>query len=159
MSSLCQRVSKPPSGPFGAEFVQMTSTNIFDTTRKRQKFSADMQRRPQNTNSKKQKDTLLKPLTTAPERTRTCLYNAKRFPEKKLPGSQASPTCPSDIVVKINWSWNNGWKYTVSGKPKQSERNVLHCHFIHHDSQADWPQIETGPLWLHLSDKTPKTRN
>jgi len=118
-----------------------------------------MQRRPQNTNSKKQKDALLKPLTTAPERTRTCLYNAQRYPEKKLPGSQASPTCPSDIVVKINWSWNNGWKYTVSGKPKQSERNVRHCHFIHHDSQADWPQIETGPLWLHLPDKTPKTRN
>ena len=49
-------------------------------------------------------DTHLNPLTPAPEYKSTCLYNVQRFPEQKLPGSQASPVCPTDIVVKINWS-------------------------------------------------------
>jgi hypothetical protein len=34
---------------------------------------------------------------------------------------------------------------TDSGKPKYSEKNLSHCHFLHDKSHMDWPGVEPGP--------------
>jgi hypothetical protein len=36
------------------------------------------------------------------------------------------------------------WNETDRGKPKYSGKNLSQCHFIHHKSQMDWPEIEYG---------------
>jgi hypothetical protein len=40
------------------------------------------------------------------------------------------------------------WNNIDRGKPKNSEKNLYQCHFVHHKSHMDWPWRETGPpLW------------
>jgi len=34
---------------------------------------------------------------------------------------------------------------TDRAKPKCPEKNLTHCHSVHHKSQRDWVGIETGP--------------
>jgi hypothetical protein len=34
------------------------------------------------------------------------------------------------------------WLDTDKGKPKYSEENLSHCHFVHDISQVQWPGIE-----------------
>jgi hypothetical protein len=34
---------------------------------------------------------------------------------------------------------------THFGKHKYSEKNLLHCHLVHHKSHMDWTEIETKP--------------
>jgi hypothetical protein len=70
------------------------------------------------------------------------------FRKKKcvLEGSQASPICPavkSNVWMKRGHRWND----IEGGKPKYSEQNLSHCHFVHQKSDTDRPGIEPGPLW------------
>jgi hypothetical protein len=60
---------------------------------------------------------------------------------------QASPACPSEnISIKMSVEhWRND---TDGGKRKHSEKNLLHCHIVHHKYHMDWTGIETAfPRW------------
>jgi hypothetical protein len=37
------------------------------------------------------------------------------------------------------------WNDADRGKPKYSEKNLSHCHFVHYRSLMDGPGIEHGP--------------
>jgi hypothetical protein len=41
-------------------------------------------------------------------------------------------------------SMEQWWSDTDRGKPKYSEKNLSHCHFVPHKSHTDWPGIEPG---------------
>jgi hypothetical protein len=34
------------------------------------------------------------------------------------------------------------WNDIDRGEPKNLERNVFQCHFVHHKSRMDWPERE-----------------
>jgi hypothetical protein len=36
------------------------------------------------------------------------------------------------------------WNDTGRGKLKYSEKNLFHCHVVHHKSHMDWPGIKLG---------------
>jgi hypothetical protein len=38
------------------------------------------------------------------------------------------------------WRWND----IDRGKPKNSEKNLSQCHFVHNKSHTDWPDREPG---------------
>jgi hypothetical protein len=48
---------------------------------------------------------------------------------------------PNDIWVNMEQWWND----IDMEKPKDSEKDLFQCHFIHHKSHMDWPGRETGP--------------
>ena len=66
------------------------------------------------------------------------------------------------LRVYVSWwmnEWMNvehGWNDTDRRKRKQPEKNLSHCHSVHHKAHADWPWNEPGlwsekPVANHLS--------
>jgi hypothetical protein len=54
---------------------------------------------------------------------------------------------PTGLFVFSQWflSMEPWWNDTGRGRPKNSERNVSQCHFVHHKSQMNWLGREPGP--------------
>jgi len=42
-------------------------------------------------------------------------------------------------------AWNAGGMTQTVEKPKYAERDLSQCHFVHHSSHTDRPEIEPGP--------------
>ena len=64
-----------------------------------------------------------------------------------IKNSFASSACATgNISAKITISMGQWWNYTDrGGKPKYSEKNLSHFHFVHHKSHMDWPGMALGP--------------
>jgi hypothetical protein len=65
-------------------------------------------------------------------------------------GSSTQAWMPTYISIlripQIIWVWRVTvvW-YVDRRKPKNSEKNLSQCHFVHHKSHMDWPGCEPGP--------------
>jgi hypothetical protein len=50
--------------------------------------------------------------------------------------------------MSMEHSWNDNEK----GKLKYINKNLFHCHFVHHKSHTDWPGTEPRPPWYMKSE-------
>jgi hypothetical protein len=48
------------------------------------------------------------------------------------------------------------WNDILTGKPKNSEKNLSQCHSVHHKSHIDWPGCEPWPPQWEASDEWPE---
>ena len=50
------------------------------------------------------------------------------------------------------WVWSNGGMILTGEKRSTQEKSVSQCHFVHHKSHTNWPEIETGPRRWQAGD-------
>ena len=81
----------------------------------------------------------------------TFLFNAPRLPKSIafLEGSETSSVClPGKSNMCMQTSLEHWWNDNNRGKPKYSEKNPSHCHFVHHKPHIELPGFELGsPMW------------
>jgi hypothetical protein len=66
-------------------------------------------------------------------------------------------TGPLSIPQMIRVNMEQRWNDTDRGKPKDSEKSLFQCHFVHHKSHVDCPGREPGPLRATLPQHNTRT--
>jgi hypothetical protein len=60
--------------------------------------------------------------------------------------SEMRPSTGLMFIPQIIYEYGEiRWKGIDRGKPKNSERNLSQCHFVHDKSNMDWPGCQLGP--------------